>query len=541
MSKARSFSVYLLKDGYDVTNALKEDHKLLSNITANKLPEKYKLYLLDSHPSEPWWKSYFGINQHLEQELKGAIIFIPVENRNFALTFGHVAHNFKDTAYEYDFGLRVTLNCLDPLKLKSLDSLQPSNTLRQRSQLPIGSDLTYFDFDQNSSILKSLTGMVKDKYKSLFKHATGSSNLRISSDVSPEGLHDLCTSLLQLYKSEEFIKEFPNIQNIAPLKDPEEIEFLNQKLIAAIKNKDENIILTIPDIINYTDALFAAFSGAGKSLVYSDVFINQYYEYLGLSQFDVNNLSIDILKKHRLVLTNEDGTPRGEHPSILKCILFNFTHADKTYHLCEGNWYLVSNDFLEKLTVTIDPICADTTLITYDHDNEEAFNAACENFSIKRLCLDRKNISLQGQHEVEPCDILEIIDNLFIMYHVKRNTISAQLSHLFNQGLNSIQLIFDEEKVFENLKLLIIEKLPKEELPYKSVKDLKFKISYQIITKKNKNGKTSNLPLFSRISFYRAIKSLRRMSIDTELCFITDERKITSEKKKLKRKSMKQA
>jgi uncharacterized protein (TIGR04141 family) len=52
--------------------------------------------------------------------------FLPVDDRCFALSFGHVHHNLKEVSYEYDFGLRVTLNCVDPHELKARTHLNPA-------------------------------------------------------------------------------------------------------------------------------------------------------------------------------------------------------------------------------------------------------------------------------------------------------------------------------------------------------------------------------------------------------------------------------
>ena len=155
MSKTHSFSIYLLKEGFDATNALKEDHALEDDVTGDDLPEGASLFVLDSDPMPPWWRSYFGIKKTLLQTLKAAVVFVPVGERTFAITFGHVQHNLRDTSYEYDFGLRVTLNCVDPDKLKSTDVLMPNGSKRQRTQVPVDSDLTYFDFDRDATILKS--------------------------------------------------------------------------------------------------------------------------------------------------------------------------------------------------------------------------------------------------------------------------------------------------------------------------------------------------------------------------------------------------
>src|SRR6202020_1181050 len=132
---------------------------------------------LDGKPNDPWWKSYFGVQMVLKQASKSALLFLPVDGKFFALSFGHAHHYLRDESFEYDFGLRVTLNCVDPKELKSTDTLDPGVALRRRTQLPIGSDLTYFDFDGNSAILKSLTGKVLTEHKDLFGNVSGSSNL----------------------------------------------------------------------------------------------------------------------------------------------------------------------------------------------------------------------------------------------------------------------------------------------------------------------------------------------------------------------------
>ena len=103
MAKTRSFSIYLLKEGSDATNSLREDHVLDENVEAQDLPDEATLFVLDNEPRPPWWKAYFGIDKHLTQVHKGAIVFLPVGERCCALCFGHVAHNLIDTSYDHDF------------------------------------------------------------------------------------------------------------------------------------------------------------------------------------------------------------------------------------------------------------------------------------------------------------------------------------------------------------------------------------------------------------------------------------------------------
>lgn len=141
MSRARPFSIYLLKEGFDATNSLREDHDLEA-ADATDLPEGAALYILDAHPKPPWWRSYFGVTEPLLQQFKGALVFLPVDHRCFALSFGQVFHHLNDAAYEYEFGLRVTLNSVDPNKLKSADMVAPGVARRKRTQVPVSTELT---------------------------------------------------------------------------------------------------------------------------------------------------------------------------------------------------------------------------------------------------------------------------------------------------------------------------------------------------------------------------------------------------------------
>ena len=55
--KSRTLSIFLLKEGFEVQNALKDDNSL-DEITDAHLPSNARLFLADNPPNEPWWKSY---------------------------------------------------------------------------------------------------------------------------------------------------------------------------------------------------------------------------------------------------------------------------------------------------------------------------------------------------------------------------------------------------------------------------------------------------------------------------------------------------
>jgi uncharacterized protein (TIGR04141 family) len=433
----------------------------------------------------------------------------------------------KDASYEYDFGLRITLNCVDPDKLKSTDTLEPAGAKRQRTQLPAVADLTFFDIDTDSAILKSLTGKVKDAHKDLFKHATGSSNIHISTKATPADLANLCTKLLELYQNDTYKAAFPDLQNISPVRDPVLIEKLNDKLVAALRAKDDSLALSVPEIVDHSDGLWGTFSGAKAGKIYDDIFIGNYYEYLSEAGVDLSIIGTEELKKHHLMQTNEDGRPIRKPFSIFRCLIFDTTldSGTQAYHLCEGNWYQVETAYVAKLATFLDPLCKDSALPNYTHDGEGAYNESACDGADNRLCLDKTNIAPNGQKQVEPCDIFELADGKAILHHVKISTLPPQLSHLFNQGTNSVRILRGDAEAIRKLEALISKKSSAAKAIdfVAPLKDGKLKVIFGIITHKNQADKSLNLPLFSRISLMRCMKEMKIMGIEAEYCFIKDD------------------
>src|SRR5690606_21542641 len=284
MAKSRSFSIYLLKADFDSTNSLKEEHSLeLVQEENTNLPENAVMYISDRPANTPWWKSYWGIDKNLIQTQKGALAFLNVNENWIVLTFGSTYHQLKDEAYEYDFGIITTLNALDPKKIKSTDILQPENAKRQRVQSPTASELNFFQLNNDETILKRMTGAVREEYKDLFKNITGGNSLRISSKLQANEISELCHDLIEIYKKEDYKTSFPELQNIVHVKDPILLSQLNSTIVIAF-NQDPapmELVLAIPDIFDYETDYKVKYSGAGSSNIeFLDVYIKSYREYL---------------------------------------------------------------------------------------------------------------------------------------------------------------------------------------------------------------------------------------------------------------------
>lgn len=523
MAKSHPFSIFLLKPNFDHTRALVDPEHRLTPSQGSKLPANASLFLLDAPPTEPWWKDCFGIQQPLFRAHKGALIFLPVRARTFVLSFGHVHHYLNDESYEHDFGIRVTLNSVDPNKLRIADSLEPGPARRRRTQIPSHSNLAALDFDRDTSILKRLTGYTSEDSADLFGHATGSSSLRISIPCDPTSWNALCQRLLDLYTSKTYEEIFPDIQSVTPVRDPKVLDALNVRLIDGLVEDAGDIYLAVPEFIDDLSASHASFSGAGPSLVYDDVYADLYYHYLESHGIDRRALTVEHLKKHRLHLTDAEGLVIRSYP-IRRCLVFDtrLVGTGGTFHLNDGDWYAVDDDYVARLHDFLDPLWIDLSLPDYTQAREAEYNKSVAAGSPGMLCLDMKDISPAGQSQVEPCDLYSVENGVATFYHIKVSTLSSQLSHLFNQGSNAIQLLkLDAEAAAKMESLIETEAGPGAESRFKSpFSNGPWRVLFGIVSHKDKLLRSENLPLFSRISLMRVMKDMKLMAVDASFGFV---------------------
>lgn len=527
-NKTNTFSIYLLKDQFNATNGLKHNHNLIEIKDATNLPKGASLFLGDNKPKEPWWKAYWGVNNDLEQSLKSAIAFIPIDSRCFAITFGHAYHKLKNESIEYNFGLITSLNALDPNKIRTADIASPETAMQYRSQSPVIEHWTYFDVMRDDSIIKNLKGKVLPQYQDIFNNVSGSDSFRFSSKCTPDDLPKLCEKLLSLYLSNQFKQHFPDILNVIPIKDPNLLDKLNENLIYAFHNRSIELVFTLPEIANI-DISGYTYRGKGVGEIYDDLYIDNYRDYLDEKGIHYTSVSIEDLQKNTLAIMDAEKEIKKTYP-IYSCMLFDCEIDGKHYHLFDGQWFEIEKDYLTKLKNELDRIfIQNTRLIACEHKDEEDYNKNAAKVS-NLICLDRANISVCGRDKIEPCDLLYIEGDKVNLVHIKVSTRSSALSHLFRQGVNSLEVLRLEQESKNKLKELlknhseIIEKIEQNQ----------YSLTYGIITAKNANMKSSALPIFSRISLMAALRQCWLLGVECSVVLIED--KFDRSKSKSKKK-----
>lgn len=476
MAKSRKFSVRLLKR----EKTFEDAHKDLSILNLVSKDEVFSVYLVSTNSNPPWWKNFLEIEDSLFNQSNSAILTIKVEERIFVYTFGFAHNQLKQECFEENFGFLVTINSIDGEKLKSIDAYSPSsNTKQKRVVSSILSNIYEYDFDDSQDLVQKLSGVIKDEYKEFFSNPTGADSLSIHSKATKEELKDTSKKLLERFESDDY-KNDPYLKNINKIKraNNEQIKLLNDTLISKLNNEDfDDIYMADLEILEQTD-------------FYSYKFKNKEFLDLSIKNFDVGkDLTLDKLKSLKISILKSEDDKNPTQWSLYKCLVFDISNI----FLSKGKIYEVKQDFLNEVNTFIDGYKTQNVLPNAKpNEKEGVYNQRiCDQIDL--FLLDKKCPNIEGHSKVEICDIYKKSNNSFI--HVKKSESSSSLSHLWNQGIISEQIANSENPNY-------LEKFRQE---VGSELSGNRNIRYGIIKKEK------SLPIFSKISLYNAIKTLKSM------------------------------
>lgn len=524
----QSFSIYLLKENFNENNSIKTTYKhRLTKLNEKewdnqKIPEA-SLYLQVNEPKPPVWKDYFNITKDIQNQSQGSILFIPIstqgQSRYFAITFGHTYHALLKQSIDHNFGLITTLNALKPGEsIRAIDTVFPENDRRERIQSPNFTHLAFFQFNKHESLVKSLHGKVKDEYKDIFNNITGTLSFKCNSQKPLSELEELCRKLFEIFSKKDYEKEFPELTYIKPENDPDKLRELDNILLNKV-HSSHDLLLSIPDFIDLSKSIKFEYNGIDSiPEQYTDISFLNYLDYISQSKINITSLTLDNLHDHTITCRDEDSNEIMGMYSIYECFSIDILdNQNDTYYLCDSHWYKINKNYIADLKSALDPIFIQQhrVLSIYNHQSEGNYNSSMGS-NPNTICLDTKNIAPKGQTAIEPCDLLSLEQDGLHFIHVKIDTKSASLSHLFNQGLNSLCLIRSNEEAKEKL-----EKLISTNKTFSNVLDnQKYTVIYGIVTTKDPKKLSDNLPLFSRISLYRSLEQFKMLGVSCNVIYI---------------------
>nr|WP_081750793.1 DUF6119 family protein [Paenibacillus maysiensis] len=135
------------------------------------------------------------------------ILLLRVRNRIFGVPFGYGYSVLDRSKIEPSFGLKVTLNVIDPQRIETLDTRNIDLVTKQRrTHVTVGSTVSELGLNQNIDWVRFVSG--KPVSKDFATKLSGSDPLSITTDVYLGDLGSLSKDLLQKIHLDEYKKQF---------------------------------------------------------------------------------------------------------------------------------------------------------------------------------------------------------------------------------------------------------------------------------------------------------------------------------------------
>lgn len=502
-------SIYLVKEEFT-----KENEYIKGNYPCDRLSDTKHLYSKMGQLRCPSWAgAFFGNDESYQEMFKtqttSAVLSVKVTNRIFLLAFGFGRAMINPDAIVDDFGLKVTLGAIGPddIRKVSLKAIGGNQKMSQE-QMPSKSSIGDFSVDINRDLVDMISG-VSIKPQISDGMISGRAMLSVTIDTDLENIEGYLSTLLSDYHSEGYKSNFGWIDNIKYIKDNTLIEKLDNLLETRINEDPSSIIAAVPEIIEWDKAKGFSFKSTRSKDIVDDISIDSI-----ISSFNGDEITVQKLKSKMVYLQSSvDDQFSYRSWIIYKCLFAEIDYNHSHYCLNNGVWYKVNSDFVNEIENDYQNTCVcDIEFPDNHNEKEKIYNINFANSCDPYINMDcNLVIPRTGRSKVELCDTLTDKKELI---HTKQGASSSLLSHLFNQGLISAELIKSDLQFCEKANEEIKKQFKEQQLTgnisdYLLHSDDKLTIIYAII--KSGNDDLPSLPLFGKIAFYNVKKQLGLM------------------------------
>ena len=505
----RHFNVILLKDGVsEPEDALRTDQEFdtLSVQGGGTLTLKPR----QSNP--PWWAGFLrpyvsdpSALDNLFNSSNSAVVLLQAGGRQFAITFGHGRTLLEAATFERDFGLRVVLNTVAPDQLKSVDARTFDDlTIHTRRDVSQGSSIEAFGLDISRDLVRAVTGRPSDE--TLARQVTGSDALALRSRAQVTELPALCERLLEAYRSDAYKERFAWIDHLRPIKDPAQIDSLNDVLLTALRERNiDDLHLAPPEPLDWARIEgFRLSPEPSNAELHADPPISSYLDSLEHPEA----LDLQRLKRDRVMAVGSDQGSVFENWSVYRCLVFETRMGDRLFALSAGDWFSIEKPFADEVTAFVESLPAlGVALPAAQRGTTEGdYNVGAAQ-EVDALCMDRKLVTVGGQDPVELCDLLTQ-DKQFI--HVKKRGASSTLSHLFQQGLVSAELLFRDQPFRDAARSRVngLDSSFTDGVPDSRPAPQECEVAFVVITRSTRDTPLT-LPFFSLVALRTAVLQLQ--------------------------------
>jgi uncharacterized protein (TIGR04141 family) len=513
MAAQRNLTIYLISKGLTDQHSIVKpgmDHYPIA-VDGTAIGDLYVKPLL---PHTPPWVELFTDAEIDLTSVQGmstsAVLVVHTASRSFAVTFGSGRSILQSDTTEDRFGLKVTLNAVDPAKIRSVERLTvDSPAPHSQIQARAGVNINKFGLNIDQDLLREVIGTPRDT-KVLGQRLAGKDALHATGAFTLKQLPALLRRYLAESKKTDYRDHFPWVDHIQEVKNTTLKEDLDKQLQDRLQRRAlDKIWLAVPEIIDWDS--FDAFT-------YRDIPSADRHADIDLSAFldtirDPTTITAAALKRYRVYAVTDTGDPAYDW-SAYQCVYAELKHGTHQYLLNSGTWFQVEPTFRKRINDAFNrvPHRATTLPDAKASEIEEAYNKrVVKEDNATFALMDRKNIRYPDpKSPIEFCDLYTSSQELI---HVKPYSGSSTLSHLFAQGVTSGQLFAGDagfrtavnEKLPERYRL----KKPTEPLPPRT-----YTVTYAII---RKGTQPLFIPFFSKVSLNNAVTNLRALGYTPQI------------------------
>lgn len=451
----------------------------------------------------PGWLKLFGESlshaPRLRRASVSAVFLTRAAGRFFVLAFGQGRHMLETGAYEERFGLRVTLNSVDPRSLRAVDvSTLDANPFHGTRQASREADLGEFGIDLDKDILRAVTGRPTEERLGRRMTGVDSLSVRVRADLTT--LPGLLKRYLQKSEEDVYRQHFPWVDHVAEVRDKALVPQLFESMIHLINHRRPNVWAAIPERIDWTGFDTFRFGAKRDARSYDDIRLDRMLDCL-----DGSVASMEFLE-HTAVFGLAEGNPHPVYKwSFLKCLAAEIDRDGAKYLLNSGKWYRVSTEFVDEIDRELAALLPDSSyqLPVWGDEYENVYNERVAAQSSGHIVL-MDCVMVRHPGMSSPIEFCDLFTDDHRLVHVKRYGQSSVLSHLFMQGLASANsLLADARFRFEvNKHLPATHQLADPDVrPFPSQYEVVFAIGSSELGR-------LQLPFFSRVTLRNVVRML---------------------------------
>jgi uncharacterized protein (TIGR04141 family) len=495
----QALTIFLLREIEDPLQAIRS----VGRLRRVEIDAEHTVFIKRKRAQPPTWARFFegrvDPDEFGKARSPAAVLLCRAAERYFALAFGTGRYLLDPLFVEQRFGLLVTLNAVNPAKVRSIDKASLDRQgMQSRIQASHDARPSEFGLDIEQDLVKAVAGTPMDG--ALGETIAGFDSLHVAARIDFDDLRSHLATYLAKSREKQYLKDFGWIDQVCEVRDTGLKAQLQRQLVKRLKERPPLECTMVPEgIIDWNQVSYFQFGTAQRAPRFSQLTLERFLEHIG----GAKALTVETLERGSVRALRADDSIADEWPAE-RCLLAELPFDGKSYLLSSGKWYQVDEAFVRRVDAVVRsiPTC-EPGLPEYRDETEGKYNIRVAEASGGRLALvDADNVRHGGgRSQIEFCDLYSQEHDLI---HVKRYSGSATLSHLFSQATVSSQS-FKSDSEFRRK---VNTKLPRSHRIVDVTKGLRQDEYRVVIAIVGGPKSVTQLPFFSRVTLKNSYRGL---------------------------------